>query len=179
MLFRSRQFAKHDRAHRELTRQFQDREVEKEYAALVWGVVRAGQRLDQPIGRDRRHRQKMSSRSARARAAVTEIAEVESLRGLSFARIRIGTGRTHQIRVHLSESGHPIVGDALYGGARTRIPTHLAAVAVLSRPFLHAARLRLTHPISGARMTFEAPLPEDLAAVLATLRKTAGVAIGN
>ena len=164
--------AKHDRAHRELARQFHDREVEKQYLALVWGIVRAGQRLDQPIGRDRRQRQKMSSRSARARPAITEIADVEPFRGVSCARIRIGTGRTHQIRVHLSESGHPIVGDVLYGGTRP-VPTHLAALAPLERPFLHAARLSLIHPMTGVRMTFEAPLPTDLTAILETLRLAA------
>jgi 23S rRNA pseudouridine1911/1915/1917 synthase len=164
--------AKHDRAHRELARQFHDRDVEKEYLALVWGVVRAGQRLDQPIGRDRRHRQKMSSRSTRARPAVTLITDVEPYRGVSLARIRLGTGRTHQIRVHLSEHGHPIVGDVLYGGTRSKVAAHLAATTRLNRPFLHAARLSFTHPVSGRRMTFEAPLPPDLAGVLHTLRQT-------
>ncbi len=164
--------AKHDRAHRELARQFHDREVEKEYVALVWGRVRAGERLDEPIGRDRRHRQKMSSRSGRARPAVTLITSVEALRGVSLARIRLGTGRTHQIRVHLSEHGHPVVGDALYGGTRSKVAAHLAVTAHLGRPFLHAARLSLTHPITGLPMTFEAPLPRDLVAVLEKLRQS-------
>jgi 23S rRNA pseudouridine1911/1915/1917 synthase len=164
--------AKHDKAHRELARQFHDREVEKEYLALVWGSVRAGQRLDQPIGRDRRHRQKMSSRSVQAKSAVTLITDVEPLRGVSLARIELGTGRTHQIRVHLSEHGHPIVGDVLYGGTRSKVAPHLAVTAHLGRPFLHAARLRLAHPVTGRRMTFEAPLPSDLAAVLEKLRQS-------
>jgi 23S rRNA pseudouridine1911/1915/1917 synthase len=164
--------AKHDRAHRDLARQFHDREVEKDYLALVWGAVRAGQRLDRPIGRDRRHRQKMSTRSTRAKPAVTLITEVEPYRGVSLARIRLGTGRTHQIRVHLSEHGHPIVGDVLYGGTRSKVPVHLSATTRLNRPFLHAARLSLMHPISGRLMTFEAPLPADLAGVLNTLRQT-------
>jgi len=166
--------AKHDRAHRELARQFHDREVEKEYVALVWGRVRAGERLDQPIGRDRRHRQKMSSRSARARPAVTFITGAETYRGVSLARIRLGTGRTHQIRVHLSEHGHPVVGDALYGGVRSKAPAHLASAAALGRPFLHAARLSLAHPVTRTPMTFEAPLPPDLADVLKTLRQSKG-----
>jgi 23S rRNA pseudouridine1911/1915/1917 synthase len=164
--------AKHDRAHRELARQFHDREVEKEYVALVWGNVRAGQRLDQPIGRDRRHRQKMSSRSMRARPAVTEITGVEPFRGVSLARLRLGTGRTHQIRVHLSEHGHPVVGDELYGGTRSKIAAHLAVIAHLNRPFLHAARLSLAHPVTGRPMAFEAPLPPDLAAVVEKLRQS-------
>ena len=165
--------AKHDLAHRELARQFHDREVEKQYVALVWGALRGGQTFDRPIGRDRRQRQKMSTQSAVARSALTEIASVEPLRGVSLATIRIGTGRTHQIRVHLSDCGHPIVGDALYGGARANLPTHLSPAARLDRPFLHAARLTLSHPATGVPMTFDAPLPSELAAVLTELRRTA------
>lgn len=162
--------AKHDRAHRELARQFHDREVEKEYIALVWGAPRAGQRMDAPIGRDRRHRQKMSSRTARPRTATTEIVEVEKLRGVSLLRLRIGTGRTHQIRVHLSEAGSPVVGDNLYGGERGRPPAHLAPLAKLDRLFLHAARLAFTHPSTGERVSFESPLPPDLRSILTRLR---------
>ena len=165
--------AKHDRAHRELSRQFHDREVGKEYVALVWGVARAGQRLEQPIGRDRRQRKKISSHTSRAKPALTQILYVEPLRGVSFVRVSIGTGRTHQIRVHLSEHGHPVVGDALYGGVRPRVPAHLAAISGLNRPFLHAARLSFSHPTTGTRLTFDATLPEDLAALLARLRHTA------
>lgn len=163
--------AKHDAAHRELARQFHDREVDKEYVALVWGTPRAKQRLEQPIGRDRRHRKKISSRSARARPALTEILDVEPLGGTALVRLRIGTGRTHQIRVHLSESGHPVAGDPVYGARRSRPTARLAAVAALTRPFLHAARLAFTHPGTGARVAFEAPLPADLAAVLERLRR--------
>jgi 23S rRNA pseudouridine1911/1915/1917 synthase len=164
--------AKNDAAHRELARQFHDREVEKEYLALVWGAPREDQRLDQPIGRDRRQRRKMSTRSSRARTALTTILEVEKFRGVSLARIRIGTGRTHQIRVHLSDAGHAVVGDAVYGGVRAKPPAHLAAVSRLRRPFLHAARLGLTHPRTGLSMTFDAPLPADLVEVLEDVRRT-------
>ena len=164
--------AKHDAAHRELARQFHDREIDKEYAALVWGAPREGQRLEQPIGRDRRQRQKMSTRSARARSALTTVVTVERFRGVSLALVRIGTGRTHQIRVHLSEAGHAVVGDAVYGGARAKPPAHLAVVSKLSRPFLHAARLGFTHPRTGVRMTLDAPLPADLVEILETLRRT-------
>jgi len=162
--------AKHDRSHRELARQFHDREVDKEYVALVWGSVKSGDRLDRPIGRDPRHRQKMSSRARRPRPAMTEILDVVPLPGVSLIRVKIGTGRTHQIRVHLSESGHPVVGDALYGGIRKHLPGRLAPLALLERPFLHAARLGFTHPTTGARLTFDAPLPADLAAVIGTLK---------
>jgi len=166
--------AKHDIAHRELARQFHDREVEKEYLALVWGRVSAGLRLEDPIGRDRRHRQKMSSRTSRGRSASTHIVDVEALPGASFIRVVIATGRTHQIRVHLSEHGHPVVGDALYGGVKRNVRGPLAVASTLDRPFLHAARLTFTHPGSGTRLTVESPLPSDLAAVLHRLRHAPG-----
>ena len=158
--------AKHDRAHQELSRQFADREVEKEYVALVWGVVQAGRRIDAAIGRDPEHRQKMSTRARRARSAVTRITFARHYEGVSLLRVAIATGRTHQIRVHLSAIGHPIVGDATYGGARRRVVAHLRAVQRLERPFLHAERLAFTHPIDGRRIEFESPLPPDLQSVL-------------
>jgi 23S rRNA pseudouridine1911/1915/1917 synthase len=167
--------AKNDRAHQELSRQFHDREVEKEYIALVWGVVQAGRRIDAAIGRDPANRKKMSARARRARAAVTRIAGAEHFgRLLTLARVAIHTGRTHQIRVHLSAIGHPIVGDALYGGVHRRVPGDLRAVTHLERPFLHAARLVFTHPSEGRRMEFTSDLPDDLQRVLDELRDTLG-----
>ena len=158
--------AKNDAAHRELTRQFQDREVEKEYIALAWGDVHAGRRIDLPVGRDPVHREKMSTRARRARTAVTRVTASRDLRGVSLVHVAIATGRTHQIRVHLSAIGHPIVGDSTYGGVRHRMPAALRAVERLERPFLHAARLAFTHPREGARMEFTCPLPADLQDVL-------------
>jgi 23S rRNA pseudouridine1911/1915/1917 synthase len=158
--------AKHDRAHQELSRQFADREVEKEYIALVWGVVQTGRRIDAPIGRDPGHRQKMSTRARRARSAVTRVTFARHLKGVTLARVAIATGRTHQIRVHLSAIGHPIVGDSTYGGVHRRVLPNLRAVQRLERPFLHAARLVFTHPADGRRLTFESPLPDDLQRVL-------------
>ena len=163
--------AKHDRAHRHLTAQFRDRAVAKEYIALVWGHPPSGLTMDRPIGRDPRHRRRMSSRARHGRAAVTRVTHVEPLADVSLVRVAIGTGRTHQIRVHLSEAGYPIVGDALYGGSRRRLPAALAAVSRLERPFLHAARLGFAHPTDGRPVTFEAPLAPDLGAVLDTLRR--------
>jgi 23S rRNA pseudouridine1911/1915/1917 synthase len=161
--------AKHDTAHHELARQFQDREVEKEYIALVWGVVQAGRRIDAAIGRDPVNRQKMSARARRARTAVTRITRARQLPGVTLCQVAIHTGRTHQIRVHLSAIGHPIVGDALYGGVRRRVPGDLRALQRLERPFLHAERLAFTHPRDARRMEFTAPLPHDLLAVLEDL----------
>jgi 23S rRNA pseudouridine1911/1915/1917 synthase len=158
--------AKHDRAHQELSRQFRDREVEKEYVALVWGVVQAGRRIDAPIGRDSEHRQKMSTRARRARSAVTRVTWARHLKGVSLLKVAIATGRTHQIRVHLSAIGHPIVGDSTYGGVHRRVQADLRAVMRLERPFLHAARLCFTHPSDGRRIEFDSPLPPDLEAVI-------------
>ncbi len=163
--------AKHDTAHEELARQFRDREVEKEYDALVWGEVQAGRRIDAPIGRDPVNRKKMSARARRSREAVTRIVRAEHLgRTLTLARIAIQTGRTHQIRVHLSAIGHPIVGDSLYGGVHRRVPGDLRAVARLERPFLHAARLVFKHPGDVRRMEFSSALPDDLQRVMDELR---------
>jgi 23S rRNA pseudouridine1911/1915/1917 synthase len=175
--------AKHDKAHEELSRQFHDREVEKEYFALVWGEVQAGRRIDAPIGRDPSNRKKMSARDAsrgaragdparvrRSREAVTRIIRAEKLRVLTLLQVAIHTGRTHQIRVHLSAIGHPIVGDPLYGGVHRRVPGDLRAVTHLERPFLHAARLVFKHPRDGRRMEFASELPDDLQRVLDELR---------
>ncbi|HEV3215859.1 MAG TPA: RluA family pseudouridine synthase [Vicinamibacterales bacterium] len=158
--------AKNDKAHAELARQFHDREVEKEYVALVWGLVQAGRRIDLPIGRDPADRKKMSARARRARSAATRITKALHLPGVSLLHVAISTGRTHQIRVHLSEIGHPIVGDAVYGGVRRRMAGNLRPVLGLDRPFLHAGRLVFHHPSDGRTMAFESPLPNDLQSVL-------------
>jgi 23S rRNA pseudouridine1911/1915/1917 synthase len=167
--------AKHDRSHEELSRQFAQREVEKEYIALTWGEVMAGRRIDAPIGRDPSNRKKMSSESARvrrSREAVTRIVRAEHFgRMLTLAQVAIHTGRTHQIRVHLSAIGHPIVGDALYGGVHRRVPGDLRAVNHLDRPFLHATRLVFKHPEDERRMEFSSELPPDLQKVLDELRE--------
>ena len=161
--------AKNDSAHQELARQFQDREVEKEYIALVWGVVQAGRRIDAAIGRDPANRQKMSARAKHARNAVTRITRAHHMPAVTLCQVAILTGRTHQIRVHLSAIGHPIVGDSVYGGVHRRVAGDIKAVQRLTRPFLHAARLVFHHPRDGRRLEFIAPLPEDLMNVLEDL----------
>ena len=165
--------AKHDRAHAELARQFKEREVEKRYAVLVWGVVQAGRRIDLPVGRDPVHRKKISTRSRRGRTALTRITRAEQLKGVSFLEVAIATGRTHQIRVHLSAIGHPVVGDALYGGTRRHQTPSLRGVQRLERPFLHAAHLAFRHPGDGRVVEFQSPLPGDLESVLEDLRAEA------
>jgi 23S rRNA pseudouridine1911/1915/1917 synthase len=158
--------AKNDAAHQELSRQFHDHEVEKEYIALVWGVVQAGRRIEAAIGRDPSNRLKMSTRASRARHAVTRITRAHHMPGVTLCQVAIHTGRTHQIRVHLSAIGHPIVGDSTYGGVHRRVPGDIRAVQRLARPFLHSARLAFAHPRDGRRMQFIGQLPDDLTDVL-------------
>ena len=164
--------AKHDQAHAALSRQFREREVEKEYLTLVWGEVHAGRRIDTPIGRDPKHRKKISTRSRRPRDAVTRVVRAESVSGTSFLHVVIDTGRTHQIRVHLSAIGHPVVGDPTYGGVRRHPLPRQRAVQRLDRPFLHAAGLAFRHPRDGRTLRFASELPPDLRAVLDALRRS-------
>jgi 23S rRNA pseudouridine1911/1915/1917 synthase len=169
--------AKDDESHRALARQFAGRTVEKEYLALVLdSPSRTSGEISLPIGRDPVHRKKMSTRAPRGREARTSWKLEERFDGAALLRVRIHTGRTHQVRVHLASIGHPVAGDPLYGGTRTPSSRRAAAreaLASLRRPALHAARLAFAHPASGERLTFEAPLPADLAGVLAALRAAA------
>ena len=169
--------AKNDETHRALVRQFAGRTVEKEYLALVLGVPpRPGGEIDAPIGRDPVHRQRMSVRAPRGREARTSWRIEERFDGAALLRVRIHTGRTHQIRVHLASVGHPVAGDALYGGTRTPSSRRAAAreaLASLDRPALHAARLSFGHPASGERLSFEAPLPPELVLLVERLRAAA------
>jgi len=151
--------AKTDAAHRELARQFAARTVRKTYVALVQGKFPAGPgrwtRLEMPIRRDRRHRVKMTARARQGRSALTEFRVIEQGSGRALLEVRISTGRTHQIRVHLSAIGHPVVGDALYGAR---------AEPGLGRHFLHAREISFEHPSTGERLTIVAPLPPELEA---------------
>ena len=166
--------AKDDAAHQHLARQFASRTVEKEYLAVVVGRPRrASGAIDAPIGRDPVHRKRMSVRAPRGRAARTTYVVEEPLAGAALLRVRIHTGRTHQIRVHLASIGHPIAGDATYGGRRAAAGAGgglAGAAATLDRPALHAARLSFTHPATGERVVFTSPLPEDLLALVERLR---------
>jgi len=170
--------AKDDASHLALSRQFSGRTVDKEYLAVVLGVPRALEgTIDVPIGRDPVHRKRMSVRAPRGRAARSTYRLVEAFDGAALLRVRIATGRTHQIRVHLSALGHPVAGDLTYGGRSrpaSRRPEARAALEGLSRPALHAAHLAFTHPASGERLSFSSPLPADLEALLAALRSASG-----
>ena len=149
-------------------------DVEREYLALCTGAMTGGGTIDEPIGRHRTQRIKMAVRSD-GRAAVTHYRIERRFRAHTLARVRLETGRTHQIRVHLAHVGYPIVGDPVYGGRR-RIPAGatpqlLAALEGFRRQALHAARLEFVHPKSGKSVSYEAPLPDDFGKLLATLER--------
>lgn len=150
--------ARTDVAHRALARQFHDREVEKTYLALVHGRMKQAQgRITSPVSRDPVRRTRMTARLAAGRSALTEYRVIEEFERFSYLEVRIGTGRTHQIRVHLSSIRHPIVGDRLYGA-----PASIPGLAPLGRFFLHAHRLRFRSPSSGEWLTVESPVPQEL-----------------
>ncbi|NBT24806.1 RluA family pseudouridine synthase [bacterium] len=151
--------AKNDAAHRELSRQFRDRETEKTYLAYVLGRPRGNAGTwDGPIGRHPVSRQRMAIRS-RGRPAKTDWKVLGSWPGASLLELRLHTGRTHQIRVHASAAGCPVAGDATYGGANS-----LTRTAKVPRQLLHAHRLSFTHPRHGEQLSFTAPPPPDFAA---------------
>ncbi len=165
--------AKSDKVRRALQRQFKDRQVHKAYLALLEGHLQpAYGRIEAPVGRDPHHRQRMKV-LAGGREAITEYHVLELFAQpmgpvageYTLVEAEPVTGRTHQIRVHLASIGHPVLGDAVYGRRKQRLP--------VPRQFLHARRLEFKHPLTGERLDLEAPLPEDLAQVLALLRGAA------
>jgi 23S rRNA pseudouridine1911/1915/1917 synthase len=144
-----------------LAEQMKRREIIKRYLALVEGVVALDQgSIDAPIGRNPRHRQQMAITAVGSREARTHFRVLERFQRHTLLLMELETGRTHQIRVHLKAIGHPIVGDPVYGSGS------IIRGSTLKRQFLHAYQLRFTHPTTGAIMDLEAPLPDDLQAVL-------------
>jgi 23S rRNA pseudouridine1911/1915/1917 synthase len=169
--------AKNDVTHRALAEQFASRTVEKRYIALVHGTAPEKLVLDRSIGRDMHNRKKISSRTRKGKTAATTAERLETLPLSSLLLVRIETGRTHQIRVHLSETGFPVVGDRDYGGARRPPRGGEKAFSILqrlNRPALHAAQLAFLHPRSGELVRYEAPLSPDIRDVLDELRTLAG-----
>jgi 23S rRNA pseudouridine1911/1915/1917 synthase len=159
--------ARTDKAHQALSSQFRNREVEKVYLALVHGRMKTPEgRIDTPISRDPVRRTRMTTKLVTGRTALTEYRVLEEFGMVSLLEVRIGTGRTHQIRVHLSSIRHPVVGDRLYGA-----PAQMPGLPVLNRFFLHAHRLGFTLPSTGERVRFESPLPPELVDVLQTVRQ--------
>jgi 23S rRNA pseudouridine1911/1915/1917 synthase len=150
--------ARNDSAHQSLAAQFADRTVEKTYLALVHGRVRAETgRITKPIARDPVRRTRMTTRLATGRSALTEYRVLQRFEKFTYLEVRIGTGRTHQIRVHLASLGHPVAGDRVYGAPAAE------------RIFLHAWRIAFTSPATGQRVVVESPLPVVLRRWLAAL----------
>ena len=167
--------AKDDEAFHDLTQQFKNRTVKKVYSAIVYGRMSHDEGLiDSAVGRHPTERKRMSTRTKRGREAITRWKRLEEFDGFTLLEISPQTGRTHQIRVHLSSVGHPVLGDPLYGrkGRPEGIhdPVLKECVKRMSRQALHARRLEFTHPRTGERVRFVSPLPEDMEKVLECLR---------
>lgn len=150
--------ARNDSAHRNLAAQFSGRQVEKVYLALVHGTVTPDRgRIERPISRDPVRRTRMTARLASGRAAWSEYRVLRRFERFTLLEVRIGTGRTHQIRVHLSSIGHPVAGDTLYGA-----PSGIEGRPPLGRYFLHAHRIGFRRPSTGEEIVVESPLPPEL-----------------
>lgn len=152
--------AKTDAAHQDLALQFSSRTVEKIYLALVEGTLPGKGRIQKPITRDPRNRARMTARLPTGRAALTDWQAIEHYPGFTLLRIRIGTGRTHQIRAHMAAAGHPVAGDKLYG----------AKPSPWDRYFLHAHHLGFRSPATGEEVAVVSPLPADLLEWLGTIK---------
>ncbi|MBO5897724.1 MAG: RluA family pseudouridine synthase [Clostridia bacterium] len=167
--------AKNDAAHLHLSDQLKTHTVSRVYEAIVLGNMKNDSgTVDAPIGRHPTDRKKMAvlrGTGVHAREAITHYTVVERFGQLTHIRCELETGRTHQIRVHMASLGHPLLGDGVYGGAGTRFEaTHKS---LIHGQCLHAGRLRLIHPRTGEVMSFEAPMPEGMVAVLEALRRMA------
>ena len=161
--------AKNDFAHTVLSEGLKTHSIDREYMAVAIGNFKEdGGTVNKPIDRSPRDRKKMAV-VAGGREAITHFTVAERFSGYTLLALKLETGRTHQIRVHMSSIGHPLLGDEIYGGTKSALKVHLEGQT------LHAYRLSLTHPRSGERMTFESPLPEYFEKILDKLRKTAAI----
>lgn len=165
--------AKNDLAHASLTKQLQSRKVKRSYLAICLGIMKqdAG-KIDAAIGRHPIDRKKLSTVTRKGREAITEFRVLERFEGSSLLELKLGTGRTHQIRVHLASLSHPVLGDSQYGGKR-RSGTgrkELAAMAIMRRQALHAQVLGFIHPENSQYLEFYSPLPQDMQEALRVLR---------
>ena len=161
--------AKDDWTHSRLSRAFQERKVHKSYIALVHGKMpKPAADITLNIGRHSTIRTRMAAPASRGRTALTSYRVLEELGGFSLLEVKIMTGRTHQIRVHLSAIGHPVVGDDVYGESRYK--QFSKKYGELGRYFLHAAELRFTHPKTGLALEFNSPLPAELQSLLERIR---------
>jgi 23S rRNA pseudouridine1911/1915/1917 synthase len=173
--------AKNGAAHTDLSRQFKSRKVKKDYLALVHGHMESPTgSIKLPIGRHPVDRKRMSTVSPRGRTAETQWKTREKFKAFALLEVRLKTGRTHQIRVHCSSLHHPIVGDRVYGPRkpekvivrdRQKSDKILQILKSVKRQMLHAWRLRFRHPHTGEAVSFESPLPEDMAATIQKIRQ--------
>ena len=164
--------AKNEKSQKNLVEQLQTHSVSREYSAIVYGHMVAGGTVDEPIGRDTKDRVKQAV-SSNGREAITHYRVIDRYQNHTHVKAILETGRTHQIRVHLSHIGYPLIGDPMYGG-KLRFPKKAdealkAALVGFKRQALHSRKLTLTHPISGKLMSWKAPLPEDMLALLAVI----------
>ncbi len=162
--------AKNDVSYHELVRQFKEREIEKHYLALLSGSLKEEKgEINIAIGRSMSDRKKMSVRTKKGKEAVTLFEVIERFGPATMARIRIITGRTHQIRVHFASIGTPVLGDRTYG---KKTSLRIGNITIpFRRQMLHAHTIRLRHPVSGEIMEFTAPVPEDMKTAIEALRK--------
>lgn len=161
-------------AYTSLIQQMQNREIHREYNAVVNGIIVSGGTVDAPISRHQLQRKKMAVTSS-GKTAVTHYRVIEKFRTHTWLKVQLETGRTHQIRVHMAHINHPIVGDKTYGG-RLKLPpqaneTLIQTLRAFDHQALHAKRLELTHPVTGKKMSWHAPLPKDMENLIELLRK--------
>lgn len=172
--------AKDNSAHAQLARQFSERTIDRLYEAIVWGEVTETGRIETNLGRDPRDRKRMAVvREPNGKHAITTYEPLEALNSTTLVQFKLGTGRTHQIRVHAAHIGHPVFGDGTYGGRKVlvvglskvkrRFFTNL--FEKVPRQALHARTLGFTHPVSGERIFFDCEPPSDMATLLKALRR--------
>ena len=166
--------ARNEKSQKYLVEQLQNHSVSREYSALVYGHMIAGGTIDEPLGRDPKDRVKQAVLMS-GKDAVTHYRAIERFKSHTHVKAILETGRTHQIRVHLSHVGHSLIGDPIYGG-RVRFPKKASeelkhALLNFKRQALHSKKLTLNHPISGELMSWKAPLPDDMQELLKVLKK--------
>ena len=171
--------AKTDQAHAHLSRQFADHSIEREYHAIVWGRMRAATgTIEATLARSKRDRKKVAVIKG-GKEAVTDYEVMQSFQFLTLVRLRLRTGRTHQIRVHLAHIGHPVFGDPTYGGRQAawagsegkRVSQAANLLKLITRQALHARTIGFRHPATGEQMRFDSDLPADMQEVLARIRQ--------
>jgi 23S rRNA pseudouridine1911/1915/1917 synthase len=166
--------ARNEKSQKYLIEQLQSHLVDREYSAIVYGHMIAGGTVDEPVGRDPKDRVKQAV-SVSGKDATTHYRAIDRFKSHTHVKAILETGRTHQIRVHLSYVGHSLIGDPMYGG-RVRFPKKASeelkeALLNFKRQALHSKKLTLTHPISGESMSWKAPLPDDMLGLLEVLKK--------